>query len=279
MNFDRILYSIGVDRMQLSKVVIIGAQPNLARNLVRCGLGHVVSIDFDRTGPENLQRQDYSRADIGRPKGEVVGREVLGINPDVEVQTYDRDFCEMSSDEVQEIVGDSDLLIGATDSFWAQARVNLEAVRLGIPALWIGLYRLGRAGEIIYYVPGLTACFRCVASSRYAAFAAGRASVPSEGGTIFDLQIVDAIGGQIAVGILTRGAPNRYGRLIDQLGNRNLLQVKIDPEYRLGDKDIFKQYLGDHPAQFSFSTIALPMEVDPECPDCAPVRAEGLSRS
>jgi len=42
----------------------------------------------------------------------------------------------------------------------------------------------------------------------------------------------------------------------------------MDPDYRLAGKDIFAQYLGDHPANFSFTTIALPMERDEDCPDC-----------
>jgi len=61
---------------------------------------------------------------------------------------------------------------------------------------------------------------------------------------------------QVTVDILTAGSDNRMGRLNQQLGNRNNLQIKVDPTYKLGDKDIFRQYLGDHPANFSFSTIA-----------------------
>jgi hypothetical protein len=170
----------------------------------------------------------------------------------------------------------------ATDCFPAQARGNQVALRLGIPAMWIGLYREGRAGEIVYHVQEVTpACYRCVCSKRYDAFAAqatpsaNPTHVPSTGGTIFDLHLVDAIAGQIAVGILTSGADNRMGRLIRQLGNRNLLQVKSDPNYRLGERDIFGEYLGHHPANFSFTTIALPMEPEPHCPDCAQYRTAG----
>src|SRR5207237_1945613 len=132
--------------------------------------------------------------------------------------------------------------------------------------------RAGRAGEIVHYVPGITpACYRCVCSARYKAFETQGLSrdngmhIPSTGGTILDLHLTDAIAGQIAVGILTAGADNRMGRLIRQLGNRNLLQVKIDPEYRLVGKDIFGQYLGNHPANFSFTTLALPMEPELDC--------------
>jgi hypothetical protein len=173
-------------------------------------------------------------------------------------------------------------LIFATDFFPAQARGNLEALRLRKPAIWIGLYREGRAGEIVYTVPGVTdACYRCVASSRYRAFeqqaqgAVNTTHIPSAGGTIFDLHLIDAVAGQVALGILTAGADNRFGRLIAQLGHRNLLQVKCDPDYRLGEKDIFAHYLGDHPANFSFTTIALAMEAEMGCPDCG---APGANR-
>ena len=81
-------------------------------------------------------------------------------------------------------------------------------------------------------------------------------------------RLIESIAGEIAAGILTRGANNRMGKLIGKLGDRNLLQVKIDPDYRLGEKDIFGQYLGNHPANFSFTTIAIPMEHDENCPDC-----------
>jgi hypothetical protein len=62
------------------------------------------------------------------------------------------------------------------------------------------------------------------------------------------------------------------GRLIGQLGNRNLLQIKLDRQYRLGEPDVFSKHLGDDPANFSFTTIALPMEPEPRCPDCAMLR-------
>jgi hypothetical protein len=80
---------------------------------------------------------------------------------------------------------------------------------------------------------------------------------------------VDSIAGHISLGILNRGADNRYSSLIDQLGNRNLLQVKNDPSYTLNGKDIFKQYLGDGSENFAFTTITLQMDRELDCPDCA----------
>lgn len=279
MNFDRIRSTVDVDRMQQCHATIIGGAYGLTQDLVRCGLGSLTYVDFDRIDASNPARQDFNMADVGQHKAEALAAALARINPEVEVNYLLRDFCDIGRDEFDLQFGHTDLFIFATDFFPAQARGNVEALRLNKPALWIGMYRAGRAGEIVYHVPGVTpACYRCICANRYRAFtsqATGTTDpthIPSTGGTIFDLHLVDAIAGQIAVGILTAGADNRYGRLIQQLGNRNFLQVKIDPEYRLGERDIFGEYLGNHPASFSFSTIALPMEPELDCPDCAHLR-------
>jgi hypothetical protein len=288
MNFDRIRPTVDVDRMQQSHVTVVGGAYGLTQDLVRCGLRALTYVDYDRVDASNPARQDFDTTDLGLHKVEALSAALRRINPDVEVNCLTRDFCDIDRDEFDAHFGHTDLFVFATDFFPAQARGNLEALRLRKPAIWIGLYRGGRAGEIVYHVPGVTpACYRCVCSGRYRAFAnqadptaataAGAARgvhVPSTGGTIFDLHLVDAIAGQLALGILTAGADNRAGRLIGQLGNRSILQVKVDPEYRLGDRDIFAEHLGNGPANFSFTTIALPMEAEADCPDCAASRRQ-----
>ena len=270
MNFDRIRSTIDVDTMQQSHVTVVGGGYGLACDLVRCGLGSVCMIDYDTIDDTNPARQDFYTTDHGRYKVEATAKILHQINPEVEVNFLIKDFCKLSRGEIDRVLGETDLLIMATDFFPAQAKGNIEAVRLGIPAVWIGLYRSARAAEVIYYSPGVTpACYRCICSARYIAFQNADTNISSDGGTIFDLRLADSIAGQIAVGILTSGADNRMGKLIPKLGNRNLLQIKIDPDYRLGTKDIFTQYLGNHPANFSFTTIALPMEHDESCPDCS----------
>lgn len=280
MDFDRIRSSLDVERMQRSRVSIIGGAVGLAADLVHCGLGAVHLIDFDRIDESNIARQDFDSFDIGRYKVEAVTARLKRLNPEVKVDYQLRDFCELSAEEVDQNLGQSDLLIFATDSFSAQARGNVEAIRLSRASIWIGLYRGARAGEVIFTAPGVTrACFRCIASSRYAAFeqhaeeSTSPVKIPSSGGTIMDLRLTDAISGQIALGLLTRGADNRFGRLIDQLGQRNLLQLKIDPTYTLGDPDLFAKHLGTDPANFSFNTIAMTMEPEADCPDCAHLRS------
>ena len=276
MNFDRIRSSIDIDAMQQALVVMVGGAYGLILDLVRCGLGAVILIDFDTIDPTNSARQDLNSNDQGKYKVDVIANAIRQINPEVEVTVLKKDFCKLSRGEIDEVVGPSDLLIMGTDFFPAQAKGNIEALRLKKPTMWIGLYSSGRAAEIVHYVPEITpACYRCICGSRYIAFQNGQTSISSDGGTILDLHLVDSIAGQIAVGILTNGADNRMGKLISKLGNRNLLQIKIDPDYRMGDKDIFEKYLGNHPANFSWTTIALPMEPEKDCPDCSALNIGG----
>lgn len=274
MNFERIRPTIDVDRMQASHVTNIGGGYGLMADLVRCGLRSATLIDFDHIDATNPARQDLNTADLGRAKVEATAEHLRRINPDIEINVLLTDFCALDRDQMDDLLGQTDLIIDAADSFPVHARTCMEAARLRKSALWIGMYRGGRAGEVIHWVPDVTpACYQCICGARYRAFLQGGTRISSEGGTILDLHLVDAIAGQIAVGILTRGADNRMGKLIGQLGNRNLLQIKLDPEYRLGDKDIFRTYLGDNPANFSFTTIALPMDPEPDCPNCAAAAA------
>ena len=271
MDFSRIMSSVDVETLTMSQVVMIGGAYRLCIDLVRCGVRSFVLVDFDTISASNIARQDFNTTDIARSKVETTAEEMLKINPDIEVETYKLNYCAMSREEHDSLFSQANLFIFSADFFLVDARGNLEANRLGIPALFIGLYTGGRAGEVIYWHPDVTpACYRCIASSRYQAFSQGQGnvSISSDGGTIFDLRSVDSVAGHIALGLLTRGADNRYGRLIDQLGNRNLLQIKNDPEYTMNGKDIFGKYLGSDEANF-FPTIALAMERDPNCPDCS----------
>jgi len=270
MDFSRIASSVDVEALQGKHVTMVGGAYRLMDDLAKCGVGSFSLVDFDTVAASNVTRQDFNSTDIARYKVEVAAERLLKTNPEVEAETHTLNYCALSVEEHDQLFGHSDLFVFSTDFFPAQAKGNREAIRLQKPAVFIGLYSGGRAAEIIFWYPGLTpACFRCICASRYQAFANGQGNVSSAGGTIFDLRIADAVAGQIALGLLTHGADNRMGKLIAKLGNRNLLQIKIDPDYTLGGKDIFRQYLGDHPANFSFTTIALPMERDPNCPDCS----------
>jgi molybdopterin/thiamine biosynthesis adenylyltransferase len=226
----------------------------------------------------NIPRQGFLSGDTGLTKVEAVARMIRRVNPRTEVRGFPVDFTAMTEPEVDANFGDTDLFVFATDSFAAQAFGNTVALRLRKPALWVGLYPGGRAGELIFWHEELAACFRCLCRRRYEAHAGnGRERATSAGATIFDIELIDALAGMLAVGLLTRGAENRYGRLIDELGDRNFLQVKIDPAWTLQGRDVVREHLGidaDCEAYASFCTIARsdPDGGEPPCPDCVRYR-------
>lgn len=200
------------------------------------------------------------------------------INREAEVHGLPVDVTTLSEEEIDAHFGDCDLLLFCTDSFKAQAFGNEMALRLRIPTVWVGLYRGGRAGEVIFWHEDLSSCFHCICASRYQAHERAetqgvRLDPPSDGADIFAIHFLDSIVGMISLGQLTRGADNRFGRLIDQLGDRNFLQVKIDPTWDLRGHDVVREQLGiadNCDAYFAWNTIARrdPDGGQPPCPDC-----------
>ncbi len=291
MNFDRIASAIDVQRMQASRVALFGsgASVGLASDLVRSGLGHIDLYDFDVVAPENLSRQAHLASHIGLPKVDALARQLTAINPQVGITCQQVDFTRLTEAEWKTQFSDVDLLVFATDRFTAQAKGNELALYLGKPALWIGLYAGGMGGEVIFWHPELPACYRCLCTNRYATHAAeqaaGRSIDPaSDGATIFDIHYLDAIAGQLAVGLLTRGTDNRFGRLIDQLGDRNFIQVKIAPEFAWRGRDVIREQLGvptERDTFFAWNTAA---RRDPDggnlaCPDCERYRGVTFAES
>jgi hypothetical protein len=73
-----------------------------------------------------------------------------------------------------------------------------------------------------------------------------------------------------ALGRLTRGADNRYGRLFEALGDRQFLQIKIDAVWNWNGRDIVQKKLEipvGNDGYFSSCTIAR-RDPDPggQCP-------------
>jgi len=289
MQYDRIQNVIAIPTIQTKVVTIVGAGGSapLIENLTRCGVQHWKLVDPDTIEPVNIARQGHSPEDIGIPKVNAVANKIGVINPDATVECFTEDFTALSDDEIRESFGDSDLFIFATDSFAAQARGNAVALLLNTSAVWIGLYQGGLGGEVVFWHPELECCYQCLCSGRYKAQAKateeGRSlDPPSEGATIFDIQYLDSIAGHICLGLLTRGSDNRFGRLIDQLGNRQFLQVGISPNFRVNRKDVIRKHLGINEncqPYFAWNTIALsdPDKGNEYCPDCEQYRGTTFS--
>jgi len=290
MDLSRLRSAMDVERLQACKVALIGVggSADLAVNLVRCGIQHLTLVDPDRVGRENVARQGHQHDDLNLPKVEALARRLKTINPEVKATALAEDFTVYGDAAIDAKFQSCDLLIFATDRFKAQARGNEVALRLKKPALWIGLYARGAGGEVIFWRPQINACYRCLVAARYLAQtqaqqAGASLDPPSDGATIFDIHYVDSIAGQLAIGLLTRGAQNRFGQLIDALGDRNFIQVNITPAGAVGQRDVVREKLEVPPgndAYFAWNAIALrdPTAHVEACPDCCRFRGDATGK-
>lgn len=274
----RIRPLIDTDRMATRTVTMVGlgGGANLARNFTRCNLGRLNLVDFDTIEGVNICRQEHSADHVGWRKIDALAAELRRIHSGLQVRRYPRDFCAFTDEEIDRHFGDTDLFVFAVDNLAANARGNEVALRLGKPAVWSGLYAGGRAGEIVFWKPGLP-CYRCLCASRYAARDRGEdVGQPLESADIFAIQYLDSVAGMVALGLLTAGADNGYGRLIEGLGDRNFVQLRIS-EWTWHGRDVVREHLGiaaDCPAYVSWNAIARrdPARGQPPCPDCRAFR-------
>ena len=126
-----------------AKVLLLGAGglgSPAALYLAAAGVGTIGIIDMDVVDASNLQRQIlHSVERIGERKVDSAKKTLTGINPDVNVVTYD---VRLGADNVEQILGDGwDLIIDGTDNFPTRYLVNDTSVKLGIPVVHGSIFR------------------------------------------------------------------------------------------------------------------------------------------
>ncbi len=137
----------------------VGSQ--LALQLAQSALGHFSLWDLDRLSASNLSRHACGLTDLARFKTKAVRDLILSRNPQAIIQAYEDDFLALSWSEQAERLAGADLVIASTDSTAVQFMVNEICHDLKIPSLYIGCYERACAGEVLFVVPGKTACFNC----------------------------------------------------------------------------------------------------------------------
>ena len=145
-------------------VVGLGVGGRIAKLLVQAGVEIIILIDPDRVEP--FLNQDLPLQDTGRFKTKAYADQIKGKNPWVSVKTFEEDITKLSEAELKKIFQGVDLLIGATDSIKAQFALNEIGLSLGIKTLFIGYYPGAWGGEVVWVMPGQTACYNCIFESR-----------------------------------------------------------------------------------------------------------------
>lgn len=126
------------ERLRNSSILIIGCGgigALVAIMLARSGVNRFILVDYDVYNPSNTNRQICCFTDtIGRKKALVVRDDIMRINPEASVTTYDR---LLSHDEIEDLMEDIDIVFPAADDFAFSLFVFRSARKLGKPALLV----------------------------------------------------------------------------------------------------------------------------------------------
>lgn len=153
----------GQKRLGQSRVAIVGMGALgtvLANHMVRAGVGFVRIMDRDFVEPSNLQRQMlYDEEDSRQhlPKSIAAAEKLRRINSGVEVEAH---VADLSPYNAEELLGDVDLVLDATDNFQVRYLINDVCVKHGIP--WIYGGAVSSRGIVTAIRPGVTPCLRCL---------------------------------------------------------------------------------------------------------------------
>ncbi|MCX7923540.1 MAG: HesA/MoeB/ThiF family protein [Clostridia bacterium] len=149
------------EKLLKSKVLVVGAgglgSPVLYY-LAAAGVGTLGVVDFDVVGISNLQRQVlHFTDDLGRKKVDSAEEKLKKVNPDVKIVKYP---CRLNIDNIEEIIGEYDVVIDAVDNFPARFLISDCCYFMKKPL--IEGASVGFDGILMTIIPGVTPCYRCL---------------------------------------------------------------------------------------------------------------------
>jgi len=132
----------GQAKLLASKVLLLGAGglgSPAALYLAAAGVGTIGIVDMDEVDASNLQRQILHNIDrIGDRKVDSAKKTLVGLNPDVDVVTYD---TRLSADNILDIIAGYDVIVDGADNFPSRYLLNDASVKLGIPVVHGSIFR------------------------------------------------------------------------------------------------------------------------------------------
>lgn len=132
----------------------------VAETLVRAGVRKLIIADRDYVEASNLQRQQlFTERDAieGTPKVIAAERRLKEIRSDVEIATV---LNHIDATLLEELVVDVSIIVDATDNFETRLLINDVAWKNSVP--WIYGACVGSTSTMFPFVPGESACFRCL---------------------------------------------------------------------------------------------------------------------
>ena len=156
---------VGIEGQQLlleTSILLIGAGglgSPAALYLAAAGVGRMGIVDDDRVDASNLQRQVlHSTAELGESKAQSAREAIEGLNPDVDVVTYEE---RLTSENVDRILGDGwEFVVDGADNFPTRYLLNDASVWHRVPVVHGSIYRF--EGQVTVFRPFEGPCYRCL---------------------------------------------------------------------------------------------------------------------
>jgi len=152
---------VGQEKLKQAKVFIAGAGglgSPVAIYLAVAGVGQIRIVDRDVVELSNLNRQIlHGDKDVDRGKAESAGEKLRQMNSDIKIETIAENITE---DNIQELIGDCQLIVDAMDNFPTRYLLNKAALSRNMPFFHGSVH--GLDGMATTIIPGETACLRCI---------------------------------------------------------------------------------------------------------------------
>lgn len=150
--------SLGESRIAIVGQGALGSV--LSQHLVRAGVGYVRVIDRDVIEWSNLQRQmlytEQDAADL-LPKAEAAANRLRAMNSSIQIEPVAAD---LTAANAEELLAGVDLLLDGSDNFSVRYLMNDYSLKHNVP--WIYGGAVGASGMTMTFIPGETACYRCL---------------------------------------------------------------------------------------------------------------------
>ncbi len=151
----------GQQKLFDARVLLIGAGglgSPAALYLAAAGIGTIGVIDADIVDDSNLQRQVAHNLDrVGMPKVESAKIAMEGLNPDINVETYQ---VRLTKENALEIFAKYDIIVDGADNFATRYLINDVCVILGKPNVHGSVFRF--EGQASVFMPHDGPCYRCL---------------------------------------------------------------------------------------------------------------------
>ncbi len=158
-------YNITWEELKDKKIVVAGVGGLgviIANQLARCGVGQMSLFDMDIVKEVNLNRMGYRPEDVGKPKVEVVAKQISKINPEVAIDFTHGDIMSWEIDQIfDKAVIECDLVMMGLDNFPARMFVNQKCVNTKKVLINAGVSRSALSGFVHPVFPGLNSCLMC----------------------------------------------------------------------------------------------------------------------